>query len=306
MLISIVTPVYKAENIVDELVNRLEIELKKITTDYEIILVEDGGPDQSWERIIQCGSKNNKVKGIKLSRNFGQHHAITAGLDHCTGEWVVVMDCDLQDDPREIINLHQEAIRGYDIVFARRIQRKDSIFKNLSSVFFFKVFSYLSGIKHDGSIANFGIYNKKVINTIRTMREPMRAFSPMVRWVGFRQGAIDVTHFGRFEGKSSYSWNKLINLGIDIAVAYSDKPLKLAIKGGLAISLISILFAIYNIIAFYTGRIQQAGYASLIVSIWLLSGLIIFTLGIIGLYIGKTFDGTKGRPLYIEDQKINI
>ena len=216
------------------------------------------------------------------------------------------MDCDLQDDPREIINLHQEAIRGYDIVFARRIQRKDSIFKNLSSVFFFKVFSYLSGIKHDGSIANFGIYNKKVINTIRTMREPMRAFSPMVRWVGFRQGAIDVTHFGRFEGKSSYSWNKLINLGIDIAVAYSDKPLKLAIKGGLAISLISILFAIYNIIAFYTGRIQQAGYASLIVSIWLLSGLIIFTLGIIGLYIGKTFDGTKGRPLYIEDQKINI
>ncbi len=303
MHISVVSPIYKAENIISELVSRLQFELSKITDDFEIILVEDCGPDNSWEQVLIESNKDNRVKGIKLSRNFGQHHAITAGLDASKGDWVVVMDCDLQDRPEEIINLYNEAKKGFDIVFARRVDRQDSFIKTQSSKLFYKAFTYLSGIPQDGTIANFGIYSRKVINSINSMRESMRAFSPMARWVGFKKTAIDVTHAERFEGNTSYSWSKLINLAIGIAVAYSDKPLKLTIKLGFYISLFSLLYALYNVFASLSGIINVSGYASLIISIWFFSGLIIFILGIVGLYIGKTFEEMKQRPLYLIDEK---
>lgn len=303
MHISVISPVYKAENIVPELVNRLKVELSKITQDFEIILVEDCGGDNSWEKVKIETLNDQRVKGIKLSRNFGQHHAITAGLDASKGDWIVVMDCDLQDRPEEIRNLYNEAQKGFDIVFARRVERQDRFIKTFTSRLFYKGFTYLSGIEQDGTIANFGIYSRKVINSINSMRESMRAFSPMARWVGFKKSAIDVTHAERFEGKTSYSWGKLINLALDIAIAYSDKPLKMAIKLGFSITIISLLYAIYNIFAYVTGIITVTGYASIIISIWFLSGLIIFILGIVGLYIGKTFEGMKQRPLYLIDEK---
>lgn len=305
-LISVVSPVYRAERIVPELVKRLHAQLATLTTDYEIILVDDRSPDDSWSQITTACSVDHRVKGLRLSKNFGQHHAITAGLDRCKGDWVVVMDCDLQDRPEEINHLYQEALRGYDIVFARRAQRQDGAIKKLSSKIFFGVFSYLSGIKQDGTISNFGIYSRKAINAINTLREPMRAFSPMARWVGFKKTAIDVTHAQRFEGKTSYSWSRLIDLGLDIAIAYSDKPLKLAVKLGLSISFLAIIFTLYNIYAYFAGIIRVPGYASIIISIWFLAGLIIFILGIVGLYIGKTFEGIKNRPIYIADETVNF
>jgi dolichol-phosphate mannosyltransferase len=302
MEISIVIPVYRAEQIMDELVTRLTRSLSAITSSYEIILVEDGGPDKSWDKIVENAQKHPQIKGILLSRNFGQHHAITAGLDASKGTWVVVMDCDLQDQPEEIAGLYAKAKEGYDIVFARRAQRQDTFFKRMSSKVFYGVFAYLSGIPQDNSIANFGIYSRKVIDTINTMREPMRAFAPMARWVGFNRTAIDVTHAERFAGESSYSWSKLFNLALDFAMAYSDKPLKLTIKLGISISILAVLYTLYNIVLYNMGIITLTGYTSLIVSIWFLSGLIIFTLGIIGLYIGKMFEGIKNRPLYIIDK----
>lgn len=301
MKISIVSPVYRAEQIVDELVRRIQHALEPLTSDYEIVLVEDCGPDHSWDKIVANAQRDKRIKGIKLSRNFGQHHAITAGLDYCSGDWVVVMDCDLQDRPEEIIPLYEKALEGYDIVFARRVNRMDGFFKKLTSQVFYKLFSYLSGVPQDGTIANFGIYSRKVVNAINSMREPMRAFSPMARWVGFSKTAIDVKHDERFAGSSSYNWGRLINLALDISIAYSEKPLRLTIKMGLGISFLSILYALFNLYARFAGIITQTGYASLIISIWFLSGMIIFTLGIIGLYIGKTLEGIKNRPLYIID-----
>ena len=135
------------------------------------------------------------------------------------------------------------------------------------------------------------------------MREPMRAFSPMARWVGFNKVALDVNHDERFEGSSSYNWAKLINLALDIALAYSDKPLRVVVKTGFVISSLAILYAVLNLYLYFTGVIHVTGYASLIISIWFFSGLIIFILGIVGLYIGKTFDGIKNRPLYLVDKK---
>jgi dolichol-phosphate mannosyltransferase len=302
MEISIVIPVYRAELIVDELVARLCAALDAITSQYEIILVDDCGPDKSWDKIVSNAANNNKIIGIKLSRNFGQHHAITAGLDKCTGNWVVVMDCDLQDQPEEIGKLYQKAKEGYDIVFARRAQRQDTFIKRFTSQLFYKGFAYLSGIPQDGTIGNFGIYNRKVILAINSMREPMRAFAPMARWVGFNRTAIDVAHAERFEGSSSYNWSRLITLALDIAMAYSDKPLKLTVKLGIGISVLSVLYTLYNIVLYNMGIIKLSGYTSLIVSIWFLSGLTIFTLGILGLYLGKVFEGIKDRPLYIIDK----
>jgi polyisoprenyl-phosphate glycosyltransferase len=304
--LSIVSPVYKAEKIIDELVARLTAELSKITDSYEIVLVEDAGPDNSWDKIVENCKKDPHVKGIKFSRNFGQHHAITAGLDYCVGEWVVVMDCDLQDRPEEIINLYTEAQKGYDIVYARRKQRQDKFMKRMTSQLFYFVFSYLSGSKQDGTVANFGIYHRKVIDAINTMREPLRVFSAMSRWVGFKHSSIDVEHASRFEGTTSYNWSRLIDFALDYAISYSQKPLKLAVRLGLTISCLSVLYTIYVIIAYYSGIITQAGYTSLIISIWFLSGLIIFILGIIGLYVGKTFEGIKNRPIYIINKKENF
>ena len=303
--ISVVSPVYKAEKILPELVKRINAAVSKITDSFEIILVEDGGPDNSWQVLQQLCIVHKHIKAIKLSRNFGQHYAITAGIDHAKGDWVVVMDCDLQDQPEEIEKLYSEALKGYDLVFARRANRRDTFFKKFTSRMFYKMFSYLSGMEQDGSISNFGIYSSKAIKAVNSMREPMRAFSPMIRWVGFSKTAVDVEHASRYEGTSSYNWSRLIELAIDISLAYSDKPLRLTVKLGFMMAFLAAACSIVMVILYFAGQVKETGYTSLIFSIWFLSGLIIFTLGILGLYVGKIFDGIKGRPLYFIDTIIN-
>jgi dolichol-phosphate mannosyltransferase len=302
---SIVSPVYRAEKIIPTLVKRIEDSISQITSNYEIILVEDCGPDNSWAAIESIAKTNLRVKGIKLSRNFGQHYAITAGLDQCKGEWIVVMDCDLQDQPEEIINLYAKAKEGFDIVLARRAQRKDGFFKRFFSAAFYKTLSYLTGSEQDETVANFGIYSKKVIDAVVSMRESIRYFPTMIKWVGFESAKIDVVHDSREEGESSYDFKKLLKLALEIILAFSDKPLRLMIKIGLIISLVSVIIAIDAIYSWFNGDISVLGYTSIIVSIWLLSGIIISTLGLVGLYVGKTFEGVKNRPIYLIQKKIN-
>lgn len=303
--ISIVSPVYRAELILPELISRIETSLNQITQDYEIILVEDGGPDDSWKVIKELSKSKPYIKGIKLSRNFGQHYAITCGLDHAKGDWVVVMDCDLQDQPEEIEKLYNKAKEGYDVVLARRKQRNDRYFKKLFSKLFYRTLGYLTGSEQDETIANFGIYNRKVIETVVSMRESIRYFPTMVKWAGYNQAKVDVEHSSRAEGETSYNFKKLFNLALDIILAFSDKPIRLTIKFGLLISLMSFFIAFYYFIKWLLGGVVVLGYTSLIVSVWLLSGFIISTLGVIGLYVGKTFEGVKKRPIYIIDKKTN-
>lgn len=306
MKISIVSPVYRAEKIIPLLVERIEKSVTKITSDYEIILVEDCGPDNSWEVIEQIAKDNKRVIGIKLSRNFGQHYAITAGLDHVSGNWIVVMDCDLQDQPEEIPGLYNKAKEGYDVVLAERHERQDTFLKRLSSSLFYKVLSYLTGVKQDRSVANFGIYSKKAIDAVCSMRESIRYFPTMVNWVGFKKTKIKVEHSLRYEGKTSYNLRKLLNLSLDIILAYSDKPVRLTVKAGVFISFLSIIAAIYTLILWISGSITVLGYTSLIISVWFLSGIIIITLGIVGLYIGKIFEGVKNRPIYVIAKEVNV
>lgn len=304
--ISIVSPVYRAEKMVHTLVERIVKSVTTITEDYEIILVNDASPDASWQMIEHECAANKRVKGINLSRNFGQHYAITAGLHYAQGEWVVVMDCDLQDRPEEIPALYQKAMEGYDIVYARRVDRQDKGLKKLSSTLFHKVFDWLSGSQTDKAIANFGIYKQCVIAEYNRIPERARSFPSLINYLGFNQTSIDVQHAERAEGKSSYNLYKLLKLSVDVIISNSNKPLRMAVGLGFGMSVISFVLALYNVLARVLGIISLPGYTTTVFSIWFVGGLLLFVLGIIGLYIGKIFDQVKGRQLFVVKDKINI
>lgn len=304
--LSVVSPVYGCKSCLHELHDKLIQTLQTITSDFEIIFVNDNSPDNAWDTIVELAAGDKRVKGINLSRNFGQHYAIHAGLEHAKGEWVVVMDCDLQDQPEEIIKLYFKAKTGFDIVLAQRLQRKDTFFKKTFSKVFYSVLGYLTETKQDSSVANFGIYNRKVIQAILSMKDKIRYFPAMVRWVGFRLTAVEVNHQARLIGETSYNIGKLLRMALDIILAFSDKPLRLTVKFGFIISSLSFIAAIVQFVRYLYGDISVAGFASIIISVWFFGGMMILILGIIGLYIGKTFDRVKDRPVYIVQQTIGI
>lgn len=306
MKISIVSPVYLGESSVNELVERCFNAVQQTGAEVEIILVEDRGPDASWEKIEALCRQDPRVKGIRMSRNFGQHYAITAGLAKAQGDWIVVMDCDLQDRPEEIPRLFAATKEGYDIVFARRKSRRDGILKRSSSSLFYGLFGYLTNSRQDAAIANFGIYHRKVVQAVLAMKDNVRYFPTMVQWVGFNSTKVDVEHGERPGGGSSYSVGKLFRLAFDNIISFSDKPLRLTVQLGLMISLVSFLIGLYYIYKYLNGEIVVLGFTSIVLSIWFLSGLIIFILGIIGIYLGKTFDRVKDRPVYIIEKEINL
>ena len=303
-MISIVSPVYQAEKILPILVSEINLVMERIGEDYEIILVDDRSPDNSWEVMKVLSSQNPRIKSIRLSRNFGQHSAIFAGLTKTKGDWVVVMDCDMQDQPKEIAKLYKKALEGYDIVLGQRENRKDKFLKKLSSKLFYKVFNYLSGGQFNNEIGNFGIYKKKVIDSILNISDYIKFFPLFINWVGFKSVSIPIEHGEREEGKSSYSISRLLKLAFNVIVSFSDKPLRLFINFGLGISILSFVLGIYYLYLSITHKITQPGFSSLILSIWFLSGIIISCIGIVGVYLGKTFDQAKNRPTFIIDEEL--
>ena len=303
-MISIVSPVYRAEKILPILVSEINLVMERIGEDYEIILVDDRSPDNSWEVMKVLSSQNSKIKSIRLSRNFGQHSAIFAGLTKAKGDWVVVMDCDMQDQPKEIAKLYKKALEGYDIVLGQRENRKDKFLKKLTSKLFYKVFNYLSGANFDNNVANFGIYHQKTIKSILDMKDYVKFFSLFINWIGFKSVSIPIEHGEREEGKSTYSVGRLFKQAFNVIISFSDKPLRLFINFGLSISVLSFIVGIYYLYLALTGKIAQPGFSSLILSIWFLSGIIISGIGIVGVYLGKTFDQAKGRPTFIIDEEV--
>lgn len=297
--LSVVIPVYKAEHCLDELYQRLKVALESITPNFEIVLVEDCGGDGSWQVIERLAMADPRVRGIQFSRNFGQHYGITAGLDHCQGDWVVVMDCDLQDRPEEIPRLYAKAQEGFEIVLAGRGARKDPLLKRVTSWFFYRVFSYLADIDYDGDSGNFRILSRKVVVNFLSMREQLRFFGGLVQWMGFPTARIPVEHAERFEGKSTYTFSKLWKLAAETIIAYSDKPLRIAVRSGFLMAFLSFCYGAYILLHAWFYGTSVPGWNSLIVSLYFIGGIIIATLGIIGIYLGKTFDESKRRPLYI-------
>ena len=303
-MVSVVSPVYNSQGSLKELHSRLVSTLESIGNNFEVIFVDDGSTDESWESIRRICKTDSRVRGIHLSRNFGQHSAISAGLEAALGEWIVVIDCDLQDRPEEIVKLYNEAQNGFDIVLGQRLNRNDSFLKKLGSRMFYRLLSFLTKCPQDSSVANFGIYHKRVIESVLSMKDKVKYLPLMVQWVGYRAKSIEVLHDDRLTGETSYSFRKLVSLSLDIILSFSDRPLRLTVQFGFVLSAFTFLAAIVVFCCAYFGSITVPGWASLVISIWFLGGILITLIGVVGIYVGKTFDQVKGRPTYIVSERL--
>ena len=300
MKLSVISPIYGAASVLPELVKRIHNTACKITDDYEILLVEDNSPDNSWEIIKQLSESDSKIVGLSLSRNFGQQSALNAGFDRATGDWIVTLDCDLQDEPERIIDLYNEGIKGYDIVFASRVNRKDNAIKKLGSRLFYKALGYLTDTEQDNSIGNFVLYKRKVVEAMSSIGDYHRYYPMLNRWIGFNTTKLPVQHAERKDNvDSSYSMRKRLRLAFATIIAFSDKPLRMVLKFGISLVFISALAAIILIARYFILGVTVTGWLSVFISIWMLSGIIIMILGLIGSYIGKVFNEAKNRPAYI-------
>ena len=307
-LISVVSPVYKAEKIVPELVKRIIESITEITDNYEIILVEDASPDGSWAKIEEECKRNSKVKGIKFSRNYGQHYAITAGLQYAKGDYIVVLDCDLQENPKYIKDLYEATQSGVDIVFTYKEKRSQSVFKKITAALFYKLYNNLldnRGNKIHEDIGTLSMINRKVADAFLSYKEFNRDYTYILQSLGYKTAYKKIQHDKRYEGKSSYTFSKLFKHAIASITSYSDKLLRLSISFGFVFFLISIIWAIYTLYMHFTSNVPM-GYTSMFIFELLGTGLILMSLGITGIYIGKIFEQVKERPLYTIDTKVNL
>ncbi len=306
MHLSIVSPCYGAPILLKELVRQITDVAGNITPDYEIILVEDASPDDSRSIIREICQNDMHVKGVFLSRNFGQQPAINAGLDLATGEWIAVLDCDLQNPPSHIRNMYDKAQEGFDIVFASRQERPDNFFMRKGSTLFNHMMSFLTGVKQDETIAEFVIYNRKVVEAMKQMGDYVRYYPLMNQWVGFTSASVPVPHDKRTDGKaSSYSMKKRIELAITTSIAFSTKSLHMIVYCGILISLMALICAIILAIDYLITGIDVSGWFTLFVSMWFIAGILIMVLGIIAIYIGNIFNEVKHRPSYIVGEILN-
>lgn len=304
--ISVVIPVYGCPGATPELHRRLVKTLEGMHKSFEIIMVNDCDPYDSWSRVRKVCEEDPRVIGLNLSRNFGQAQAITAGLDHSSGDWVVVMDCDLQDRPESIEALYNKAQEGYDVVFAKRVNRKDSKSTRFFSRMFYKVYDYFTDGTYDPSYSNFSIAARKVVDSYCSMREHHRAYTMFIRWLGFNETAIPLEGDERFEGKSSYNFKKKMRLAIELITAQSNKPLHFAVDTGLIFAFLGFLFLLYLIIRYCIDPAgSPMGWTSSIGAVFLMGGLNLAAIGIAGIYIGHIFVEVKNRPIYVISEHLN-
>lgn len=303
--LSVVIPVFNENSLINELIRRVKLNVEKITQDYEVILVDDGSSDSTWEKISAEAILEKRIKGIKFSRNFGQHYAITAGLHEVAGQWIVVMDGDLQDRPEVIPELYSKAQEGFEVVFVSRKNRPEKLYYIIAQRLFYIILRILSGIEFDSKQANFSIINKKVVEAFRNFPEHARFYGSTLKWLGFKRSEVYADHGVRFSGKPAYSLKKRIKLASDIIIAFSERPLKLAIGLGVLISTFSTIIAIWLVYGKFNWGFSVTGWTSLMFSIFFLSGILFVILGIHGIYLGRLFQEVKNRPLYIVSERCN-
>ena len=304
--IAVIVPVYNGRPMLRELCSRLARSLSGITQDFVIVLVDDAAPDNPWPLIREISQDEHRIKAIRLSRNFGQHYALTAGIDMARAHWYVIMDCDLQDAPEDIPVLYAKAREGHDVVAGLRNKEGHGEIKRHSSRLFYMLFRLLSGVQLDWSTGNFRIFSNAVADGFRSMREQLRFIPASFEWMGFDIAYVELPHHPRAEGQSSYSISKLVRLATDTIIAHSHIPLNIVAFLGFVMSAITFLIAlIYFSRAFILGT-KVAGWTSLFVTLLFVSSFQIALMGVLGIYIGKTFDEAKRRPLYIVRETVNF
>jgi dolichol-phosphate mannosyltransferase len=297
---SVVIPLLNEEGNIQVLYEALVPVLEKITTDYEILFVDDGSKDDSFQHIQQISNHNDKVLGISLSRNFGHQIALTAGIEHACGELVVTMDADMQHPPEVIAELYKKYQEGnYDIINTLREETADSsAFKRISSNWFYKLINKLSDIHIEQSAADFRLMNRKTIDAFLQIKEKDRFTRGLISWMGFRQTSISYVAPARFSGKSKYSITKMFRFAADGITSFSARPLRISFFAGLTCSFIGLLYAIFAVIKYFMKE-TIPGWTSILVCILIIGGIQLISIGIIGEYLARVFNEAKNRPLYL-------
>lgn len=296
---SVVVPVYASEKILPELYRRLVAVLEPLGSSFEIILVNDCGPDNSLAVIHKLHQQDPRVKFIALARNFGQQVAISAGLDHATGKAVMVMDDDLQDPPEVLPTLIEKWKEGYQVVYAIRTKRKEGLIKRFFYSTFYRMLQKISAITIPLDAGEFCLMDATVVSMLTQMPERNRYLPGLRSWVGFRQTGVEYERQARFSGQSGYSFRQLLRTAANGLFSFSYLPLQVALILGFVVSMLSIAFALFIVIRKLIYDIPVPGWAALMVSVLMLGGIQLLILGFMGEYIGRIFDETKGRPLYI-------
>jgi polyisoprenyl-phosphate glycosyltransferase len=306
-LISIVVPMYFEEEVAQECYNRLKKVMDDFKIHYEFVFVNDGSTDKTMDILKEIAEKDHRSKVINFARNFGHQNAVTAGIDHASGEAIVIIDADLQDPPELIPELIKKWKEGYEVVYAKRKARKgETFFKLLTAKTFYRFLNYMSDIDIPKDTGDFRIIDRKVAVVFKNMTERNRFIRGMISWVGFRQTYIEYERDERFAGETKYPLKKMIKFASDGIIAFSSKPLRLVMSFGLFSVLISIGLLLYSIIVKLIGYDIEAGWASIMVAISFFSGIQLLGLGIIGQYIARIYDESKNRPIYIVKETLNI
>ena len=301
--LSVVIPVYGCADCLRVLHHRLHEVLSGLVSSHEIVFVDDRSTDGSWETLTQLAAADPAVKALRLSRNFGQHAAITAGLANSDGRFTIVMDCDLQDPPEEVGRLYAKALEGYDVVLTRRPRRRQRVLRRISGTVYFRMRKALVGGGLENNMPNLSLLSRKVVDAFLTLRDRDRQYLLIVDWLGFRQAVIDIEQDERHAGRSSYRFGALVRVAIDGIFFQSTVVLRWIVYAGFMIAVLGFALLLYTGAVLVTGG-SLPGWTALPMLILLLTGFLAIAGGVTSLYIGKIFDQVKGRPLYVVDEKI--
>ncbi|SCY75510.1 glycosyltransferase family 2 protein [Butyrivibrio sp. INlla14] len=305
--ISVVVPVYGCPEAIPELVRRNTETLQNMGVGYEIILVDDRDGMGSWDAIKKEALADEHVKAISLTRNCGQDKAITAGVAAARGDWIVTMDCDLQDAPENIPMLYEKVRKQeLDVLIVRRHDRKDSAIVQLLSKVFHKVFSYLSELDFDYELGTYLIASKRATDLYVHTKGQGRDFTMFLLWTGYKKGFVDLEHETRFAGKSSYTFGRKVEYALRAMTTFSNRVLYVPVYVGAISAIGSLIYIIFVLISWAMHVANPEGWNTLAAAVFFFGGLILSTLGVLGIYIGNIFDVAKERPLYIVQEKINI
>lgn len=304
--ISVIIPIYNEQDIIQELYNRLQKTVSQISENYELIFVNDGSKDNSLLELLKLAEQDSRVFYINFSRNFGHQIAVTAGLDASQGKAVVIIDGDLQDPPELITDMFEKYKEGYDVVYAKRKDRKgESIFKKLTAKLFYRVLKQITSIDIPLDTGDFRLIDQKVVHYLNQMPEQNKFLRGQIAWLGFKQTQVLFDRDKRKYGKTGYTLNKMIHFAMDGITAFSDKPLQLVTKLGFVISFISFVIILYAIYSHYVLHQTITGWTSLIISSMFIGGVQLISIGVIGEYISRINKNVLKRPLYIIE-KSNI
>ncbi|EKE44162.1 hypothetical protein OCGS_1678 [Oceaniovalibus guishaninsula JLT2003] len=298
-----VSPVYGCTDCLESLVDAIRAAFDGTGITWEAVLVDDRGPDAPWPLICELARLDDRVRGIRLARNHGQHLAIWAGLGAARGQWVAVIDCDLQDDPATIPVLLDRARAEPDTqaVVVDRGTWRDSRFRRLASRGFYRLIDLLGGVNLNNNIGNFGLYSRRMVDVLLQYREQEVFLPVMVAQTGLKRTFHSVDRSGRAAGESSYNLLRLLRLAVAIVVRFSDRPLKLSVIAGLLFSTFSALMSLVILVAWAIGAFTVPGWTSIVLSVWFLSGLILAVLGVHGFYLGRVFAEVQRRPRILVD-----